>query len=54
LDQLTRRIDEIRLFANQADPLWKTLNEKDWVNYEGLLAANGEEAALRWLIGNQR
>jgi hypothetical protein len=54
LDQLTSRIDEIRLFANQADPLWKTLNDQGWVNYEGQLAANGEEAALRWLIGNQK
>lgn len=54
LNQLTSRIDEIRLFANQADPLWKTLNEQDWVNYEGQLASNGEEAALRWLINNPR
>jgi hypothetical protein len=54
LDQLTRRIDEIRLLASQADPLWKTLNEQDWVNYEGRLAANGQEAALGWLIGNQK
>jgi RNA polymerase sigma factor (sigma-70 family) len=54
LNQLTSRTDEIRLFARQADPLWKTLNDQDWVNYEGQLAANGEEAALRWLIGNQK
>ncbi len=54
LNQLTKRIDEMRSFANQADPLWKTLNDQDWVNYEGQLAANGEEAALRWLLGNQR
>ena len=54
LDQLTRRVDEIRLFAQQADPLWKTLNEQGWVKYQGQLAANGEEAALRWLIGGQR
>jgi RNA polymerase sigma factor (sigma-70 family) len=54
LNQLTSRIDEIRLSARQTDPLWKTLNDQDWVNFEGQLAANGEEAALRWLIGNQR
>jgi hypothetical protein len=54
LNQLTRRVDEIRLYANQADPMWKTLNDQGWVNYEGQLAANGEEAALRWLIGGQR
>ena len=54
LNQLTSRIDEIRLFAQQSDPLWKTLNDQGWVNYEGQLAASGEEAALRWLIGNQR
>ena len=54
LNQLTTRIDEIRSFANQADPLWKTLRDQDWVNYEGQLAANGEESALRWLIGKQR
>jgi hypothetical protein len=52
LNQLTARIDEIRSFAQQADPLWKTLNDQGWVNYQGQLAANGEEAALRWLIGN--
>lgn len=54
LNQLTSRVDEIRLFAKQSDPLWKTLNDQDWVNYEGQLAANGEEAALRWLIAGQR
>jgi RNA polymerase sigma factor (sigma-70 family) len=54
LNQLTSRIDEIRLFAQQADPLWKTLNDQGWVNYQGQLAANGEEAALRWLIGNRK
>jgi RNA polymerase sigma factor (sigma-70 family) len=54
LNQLTRRTDEIRSYASQADPLWKTLNDQGWVNYEGQLAANGEEAALRWLIGNQK
>jgi RNA polymerase sigma factor (sigma-70 family) len=54
LNQLTSRIDEIRSFAQQADPLWKTLNDQGWVNYQGQLAANGEEAALRWLIGNRK
>jgi hypothetical protein len=54
LNQLTTRVDEIRLYANQADPVWKTLNDQGWVNYQGQLAANGEEAALRWLIGGQR
>lgn len=52
LNQLTTRIDEIRSFAQQADPLWKTLNDQGWINFQGQLAANGEEAALRWLIGN--
>jgi hypothetical protein len=54
LNQLTKRIDEIRLSALQADPLWKTLNDQGWVNYESRVAANGEESALRWLIGNQK
>jgi hypothetical protein len=54
LNQLITRVDEIRSYANQADPLWKTLKDQDWVNYEGQLAANGEESALRWLIGSQR
>jgi RNA polymerase sigma factor (sigma-70 family) len=54
LNQLTRRVDEIRLYANRADPMWKTLNDQGWVNYQGQLAANGEEAALRWLVGGQR
>jgi hypothetical protein len=34
--------------------LWKTLNDQDWVNFEGQLSANGEEAALRWLVANHR
>jgi RNA polymerase sigma factor (sigma-70 family) len=54
LNQLTSRIDEIRLLAKQSDPLWKTLNDQGWVNFDGQLAANGEEVAVRWLIGNQR
>jgi hypothetical protein len=54
LNQLTSRIDEIRSFAHQADPLWKTLNDQGWVNFQGQLAANGEEAALRWLIANRK
>jgi RNA polymerase sigma factor (sigma-70 family) len=54
LNQLTLRIDEIRLSAQKADPLWKTLNEQGWVNYEAQLNANGEEAAVNWLIANQK
>jgi RNA polymerase sigma factor (sigma-70 family) len=54
LNQLTSRIDEIRSSAQQTDPLWKTLNDQDWVNYEGQMSANGEEAALRWLVANHR
>jgi hypothetical protein len=54
LNELTKRVDEIRSFANKADPIWKTLKDQDWVNYEGQLAASGEEAALRWLVGNRR
>jgi hypothetical protein len=54
LNQLTSRIDEIRSSAQQTDPLWKTLNDQDWVNFEGQLSANGEEAALRWLVANHR
>jgi hypothetical protein len=54
LNQLTSRIDEIRSSAQQTDPLWKTLNDQDWVNYEGQMSANGEEAALRWLVANHK
>ncbi len=40
LNQLTMRVDQLRR------SFVETLNDQDWVNYEGQLAANGEEAAL--------
>lgn len=54
LNDLTKRIDEIRLIASQTDPLWKTLNDQDWANYDGQVVANGQEAALRWLISSRK
>jgi RNA polymerase sigma factor (sigma-70 family) len=52
IDQLAQQKEAIHGLTAQADPLWSTLSDQDWIVYHDQLAASGEEAALRWLVSN--
>jgi hypothetical protein len=52
LDQLQHQKEAIHLLSNQADPIWQTLSDQDWLDYHNRLAASGEQAALGWLVSN--
>jgi hypothetical protein len=52
LNQLAGQMQSIQALTKQADPIWKTLSDKDWTDYHGQIAALGEEAAVRWLVNN--
>jgi hypothetical protein len=51
LDQLAQQRAAFRELAQQADPLWQTMSDQDWISYHNRSAAFGEEAAMRWLVG---
>jgi RNA polymerase sigma factor (sigma-70 family) len=52
LDELVQQKQTIQGLAKQADALWRTLSDQDWVDYHSQLAASGEEMAIRWLVTN--
>jgi len=52
LDQLTQQKATLQTLTAQADPLWQTLSDQDWIGFHAQLAASGEETALRWLVSN--
>ncbi|HWY74132.1 MAG TPA: RNA polymerase sigma factor [Verrucomicrobiae bacterium] len=52
LDQLAEQKATLHTLTAQADPLWQTLSDQDWIGYHAQLAASGEETALRWLVSN--
>ena len=51
IDQLAQQRAAIRELGQQADPLWQSMSEQDWISYHNRSAAFGEEAAMRWLVG---
>ena len=53
LDQLAEQKEAIHVLTGQADPLWRTLSEQDWLDYHAQLAASGEAKALQWLVSNR-
>ena len=52
LDQLVRQKEAYHVLANDADPLWATLSDQDWLAYYSQFSSAGEEAALQWLVSN--
>ena len=50
LDQLAQQRAAFRELSNQADPLWQTMTDQDWISYQSRSATFGEEAAMRWLV----
>ena len=50
LDELAQQKEAIHVLTSQADPLWSTLSDQDWIAYQSQIAASGEETALRWLV----
>jgi len=52
LDELVARKESIHVLSAQADPLWETLSDQDWLNYYNQVAATGEEGALKWMVAN--
>jgi RNA polymerase sigma factor (sigma-70 family) len=53
LDELVQQKEALQVLAKQADPLWQTLSDQDWVDYHSQLATSGEEVAMRWLVSNR-
>jgi len=53
LDELVQQKEALHLLAKQADPLWQTLSDQDWVDYHSQQAASGEEMAMRWLVSSR-
>ena len=51
LNQLAQQRTAIRELGQQADPLWQTMSEQDWISYHNRSTAFGEEAAMRWMVG---
>jgi hypothetical protein len=51
LDQLTQTRTAIQDLAKQANPIWQSINEQDWISYHSRSLAFGEHAALQWLVG---
>jgi hypothetical protein len=52
LDQLIQQKQSIHALAKEADPLWQTLSDQDWLDYHSQLSASNEETAIRWLVSN--
>jgi RNA polymerase sigma factor (sigma-70 family) len=52
LDQLAQLKANLQTLTAQADPLWQTLSDQDWVGFYAQLGASGEETALRWLVSS--
>jgi RNA polymerase sigma factor (sigma-70 family) len=52
LDQLAQQKATLQTLTAQADPLWQTLSDQDWVDFHTQLATSGEETALHWLVSN--
>ena len=50
LNQLAGQMKDLQGLTQQADPIWKTLSDQDWIQYHNQIAASGEEAAVRWLV----
>ena len=50
LEQLAQQRAAFRELSNQADPLWQTMTDQDWISYHSRSASFGEEAAMRWLV----
>ena len=51
IQQLVQQKSAIKQLTTQADPLWPTLTEQDWISYHSRSMVFGEEAALRWMVG---
>jgi RNA polymerase sigma factor (sigma-70 family) len=51
LNQLAEQRAAFRELGQQADPLWQSMSDQDWISYHNRSAAFGEEAAMRWLVG---
>jgi len=52
LNQLAQQKEAIHLLTSQADPLWRTLSDQDWMDYHAQISASGEASALQWLVSN--
>jgi RNA polymerase sigma factor (sigma-70 family) len=51
LNQLAKQRTAFRELSQQADPLWQSMSDQDWISYHNRSATFGEEAAMRWLVG---
>jgi len=52
LELLAERKESIHVLTQQADPIWQSLSDSQWVDYQAQRAASGEELALHWLVDN--
>ena len=51
LNQLAQQRAAFKELSQQADPLWPSMSDQDWISYHNRSATFGEEAAMRWLVG---
>jgi RNA polymerase sigma factor (sigma-70 family) len=49
LKQLTERRSAIQQLSHEAESLWPTLPDEDWISFNDRSKVFGEEAALRWV-----
>jgi hypothetical protein len=51
INQLTQQRTTIRELVAQAEPLFQTMSQQDWLSYHSRSSIFGEENALHWLVG---
>src|SRR5439155_2632922 len=51
LNQLSQQRAAFRELSRQADPLWQTMSDQDWISYHNRSAIFGEQFAMSWLVG---
>ena len=50
INQLAQQRTGIQELGKQAQPLWETMTDQDWLSYHSRSTTFGEEAAMRWLV----
>jgi RNA polymerase sigma factor (sigma-70 family) len=51
LGQLTQQRTALRELVAEAEPLFPTMTEQDWISYHNRSSTFGEQNALQWLVG---
>jgi RNA polymerase sigma factor (sigma-70 family) len=54
LGQITQYNEDLKALSAQAESLFPSLSEQDWISYRDRWRIFGEEAALRWIVQKYR